>query len=338
MAARATGSASNRRASATIRSAEVPTSRMFPVAIPSGRSVFARSTSSGTPSAGASSWIPPEVAEDEVAIAHSPDQFAMAAGVAKRDIGAAAEQPPQRCRDMRVGRHDDLEPGARVGGELEHRGGDAIDAFAPAFAAMAGHEDRGTWPVSGRRRGKLVDHRQQRIDAGVAGDMDSPRNALAGEVEGGKVGRREQQRGDRVDLGPILLFRPRQGAVAGAQARFDMSDRDARRRCGAGSADRARRIALDDQQVRRIAGQRAERRLDRARVGVRILVAGTAEMHRRIAAQAVLGRVERLMLAGEDEPRLEAALGERVRDRGEFDGFRPGADDQPYVRGLQPSP
>jgi hypothetical protein len=52
----------------------------------------------------------------------------------------------------------------------------------------------------------------------------------------------------------------------------------------------------------------------------------------------MVGRIKRGMLPGEDPRGREAALGERVGDGGEFDRFRPGADDQPYVRGLQPSP
>jgi hypothetical protein len=44
------------------------------------------------------------------------------------------------------------------------------------------------------------------------------------------------------------------------------------------------------------------------------------------------------MLTGEDQCRFDAALGERGGDRLQFDGFGPGADDQPYVRTIQPSP
>ena len=73
-------------------------------------------------------------------------------------------------------------------------------------------------------------------------------------------------------------------------------------------------------------------------MGVRILFPGAAEADRPIAGEAVVGGIERGMLAGQDQRRPEAALGEGMRDRGELDGFRPGADDQPYVRGVQPSP
>jgi len=71
-------------------------------------------------------------------------------------------------------------------------------------------------------------------------------------------------------------------------------------------------------------------------IGVRL--AGTIESDRRIAFQAMLGRIERGMLAGEDQARLEAPRSEGVRDRCKLDGFGPGADDQPDMCRTQPSP
>jgi len=168
--------------------------------------------------------------------------------------------------------------------------------------------------------------------------VDPARHALAGEIEGGEVGRREQQVGARVDLGAIFLLRPRQRAVAGAEPGFDMGERDRGCERGARAAERARRIALDDQQVGRPREQRSKRGFDFADVRVGILLAGTVEMERGINVQAMVPWIERSMLPGEDERGRQPALGERVGDGGEFDRFRPGADDQPYVRGLQPSP
>jgi hypothetical protein len=51
-----------------------------------------------------------------------------------------------------------------------------------------------------------------------------------------------------------------------------------------------------------------------------------------------VGRIERGMLAGQDQCRREAGFGQRVGDGLELDGFGPGPDDQPDVRGTQPSP
>ena len=71
---------------------DVPTSRAQPVAIPSGRSVFSRRTSSGTPSAGASSCIPPESLSTRSRIAQPREQLAVAARGEQRNAGHAAEQ------------------------------------------------------------------------------------------------------------------------------------------------------------------------------------------------------------------------------------------------------
>jgi hypothetical protein len=55
------------------------------------------------------------------------------------------------------------------------------------------------------------------------------------------------------------------------------------------------------------------------------------------ALKPELGWVEP-MLAGEDQRRENAVGGERADDRIQFDRFRPGANDQPDVPAVQPSP
>src|SRR6185436_19965865 len=131
---------------------------------------------------------------------------------------------------------------------------------------------------------------------------------------------------------------PGQSAVAGAEPGFDMGERDRGCERGPRAAERARRIALDDQQVGWPREQRSKRRFDFADVRVGILFAGTVELERGINVQAMVAWIERSMLPGEDERGRQPAFGECSCDGGEFDCFRPGADDQPYVRGLQPSP
>ena len=54
------GSSSTASTAATMRAVSVPTSVSVPAPTPSPRSVLSRATSTGTPSAGASSWMPPE--------------------------------------------------------------------------------------------------------------------------------------------------------------------------------------------------------------------------------------------------------------------------------------
>jgi len=71
---------------------------------------------------------------------------------------------------------------------------------------------------------------------------------------------------------------------------------------------------------------------------VRVVVSGTIENDRRIVSQSIFGRIEPGMLAANDERRHDAALSKSAGDGSQFDRFRPGADDQPDIRGTQYSP
>jgi hypothetical protein len=71
---------------------------------------------------------------------------------------------------------------------------------------------------------------------------------------------------------------------------------------------------------------------------MRVLLAGTAEARRWERIKAELARLEPRMLTGEEKFRGEPDREERLCDRSQFDGFGPGADDQPNVRVTQPSP
>jgi len=117
-----------------------------------------------------------------------------------------------------------------------------------------------------------------------------------------------------------------------------MRDRNAGGEPRERSAERARRVALDDQKARRRSDQRRDRRRNPICMGVRVHFAGAVEPRRAILGEAVFTRIERRMLAGEDQARLEAARGQRVSDGCKLDRFGPGADDEPNVCGAQPSP
>jgi hypothetical protein len=122
------------------------------------------------------------------------------------------------------------------------------------------------------------------------------------------------------------------------KTRFDMGDRDRpaerRKRC----RERARRIALHDNQVGR-GPELAEHRGGHGRdVPVRVLLAGAVEIYCREVAKPEILSPELRMLAGEDERRRYASLGEGDRNRSQFYRFGPGADDQPDVGETQPSP
>jgi hypothetical protein len=71
---------------------------------------------------------------------------------------------------------------------------------------------------------------------------------------------------------------------------------------------------------------------------VGIAHSGAVQPLRRKAGKTMLSQVESGMLARQDQRRLEASRGERISDGSQFDRFGPGADDQPDVVGVQPSP
>ena len=73
-------------------------------------------------------------------------------------------------------------------------------------------------------------------------------------------------------------------------------------------------------------------------MGMRVFLARAAEDDPGKVAEAEVGRIESGVLAGQDEARNEAARREGAGNRLELDGFGPGPDDQPDIRGTQPSP
>jgi hypothetical protein len=106
----------------------------------------------------------------------------------------------------------------------------------------------------------------------------------------------------------------------------------------ASAAPRARCIALDHDQVGGPRNARQERGGDRADMPMRVLLSRTAEPLRRQFAKAEVARIEVAMLARPDQARRNPPLGERMSNRCDFDGFRPGADHQPDFDAIQPSP
>ena len=117
-----------------------------------------------------------------------------------------------------------------------------------------------------------------------------------------------------------------------------MRDGNSGERAGERGPERARSVALHDEEVGRRAQLRKHGGSNHPHMAVRVLFAGAAELHRRIGVEPGFGETERKVLSGEHERRRQAAIAERMGDRRQFDGFRPGPDDQPYVGEMQPSP
>jgi len=107
---------------------------------------------------------------------------------------------------------------------------------------------------------------------------------------------------------------------------------------GEGCTKSARSIALNDEEVGRIGKPRQKRGGYRADVPVRILLAGAMQPLLAITREAEMLRIKSGVLAGKDERRRKPARGERVSNRCKLDCLGPGADDQPDIREIQPSP
>lgn len=93
-----------------------------------------------------------------------------------------------------------------------------------------------------------------------------------------------------------------------------MSERHRGPDAGHRTSESARRIALDDDKVGLGFEQRCHRGRDLADMGVRIGLAGAAEVDPIETGEIKLLKVQRWMLAGRDEPRRNAAGGESVGD------------------------
>ena len=153
-----------------------------------------------------------------------------------------------------------------------------------------------------------------------------------------QLGRREQQVGVGVDHGAIFLLRPGQQRIMRPQARLDMRDRDPGDEGSQRAAKRARRVALNDDEVRRLTQKRQKGAGHRLDMDVRVLVARAIQFDPGEGLQPELVRRQRGMLPGEDQRRDQAVRRKGIGDGFELDGFGPGADDQPDVGETQPSP
>jgi hypothetical protein len=117
-----------------------------------------------------------------------------------------------------------------------------------------------------------------------------------------------------------------------------MRNRHARAEARERSAEGARCVALDDEQVGTRGQQRLQRGRNRTNVAVRVALAGAAEVARSERPEPELNGTERRMLTGEDQFWREFPGGKGVSQRGQLDRFGPGPNDQPHMFGIQPSP
>ena len=124
----------------------------------------------------------------------------------------------------------------------------------------------------------------------------------------------------------------------GPQPRLDMSERNAERIRRQGSAERARRIALDDEQCRPVKQVVGEPSRHCAGIGARIVLPAAAQANGVELGEAMFAEVEIGMLASKDQAGRDSSAGKRLGKGSKLDRFGTGANDQPYVGKTQSSP
>lgn len=117
-----------------------------------------------------------------------------------------------------------------------------------------------------------------------------------------------------------------------------MRDRDLGEEARERSSEGARSVALHDEQVGLWTQLPEHGVRNGLHVSVRIRFAWAAEAHGRISLKPEFGGIESDMLVCEHERRWQTAIAKRVGDGRQLDGFRSGADDQPYIGETQSSP
>jgi hypothetical protein len=122
------------------------------------------------------------------------------------------------------------------------------------------------------------------------------------------------------------------------KASLDMRNGHARQETGQGSSERARAVALDDQQVGLFSQQPSHFRGNPADVIVRVCLSGAVQAHRREGFKVQIAEWEVRMPTGEHERRAAAKRRQPMCYRGQLDDFRAGADHQPDIGDTQYSP
>ncbi len=180
---------------------------------------------------------PTAVRQDQMAQVEQPDEMGIVERLYHRDVRQSAKDAfhdrahvgigvnrkdhryVRTCRNVSDGPGDRLHPAAEILSPMAGDSNDALSRKALCQLIEARRERRHGYNPFARR--------EQRIDHGVAGDMDACCIAIFTQQGiGGRARRREVHVGDTSHNPPVHLFRPWMIDIATAQARFDMGDRD----------------------------------------------------------------------------------------------------------------
>jgi hypothetical protein len=222
-------------------------------------------------------------------------------------------------------------------GDLPQRRADPRKPFPPALPAVTGDQQAARSGATRFARRQSGRNRPNGIDARIAGHMNHTADAFAAQVGGAQLGRSEKEVGSGIDRYAELFLRPRTGRIVRSQTGLDMSKRDCLLSSRKRSAESARRVALNDDEIAPVKRGTGVAN-DGADELVRIAAAKAGQPHAIIRDETVVGRVERRMLPRQNEAHIGATRGNRRCDWGKLDGFRASADDQRNSTSAQLSP
>ena len=235
----------------------------------------------------------------------------MTAWFVQLHVRRALKQSAHFLRDVRIGMEDHRDGDVAPSGNHPQAGCDRPEPLPPTLPPMTGHQQLSFRVGSARRRPEQRNALEQGIDSGVAGDSNYPGDTFTSKVRRAVFGRREQQIRNRIDRDPEVFLGPGVPPVMTAKTRLDMGDWNAGELRTQGSAQRARGIALNDDQ-RRVPNERSQPARNLAGVGVRIGLAGASQLDHRQIRNAMVSDPKGRVLAGEDDARADASGDERL--------------------------
>ena len=271
------------------------------------------------------------------------DKVRVVEGLDQRDVVEAGQAFVHDLAHVGIGMDREYQRHVVAGREPVDGGSNRLHALAEILPPVAGHADD---PLAGKARfqlGEAGDERRlaldpvndpvQRIDDGVAGDVDRCRNdVLPPQRFGRGLGRGAVQCGDRANRLAVDLLRPRMVDVAAAQAGLDMAHRNPAVVGRERRAQRGRRVALDHDPigpllVHRSTDVRQQHRGEAVKpltrlheVEIVVWLDGGDRQH--LVEQ-------RAMLAAHADPAFEALVRrQRMHEREEFDCLGPGAENR----------
>ena len=202
------------------------------------------------------------IGEHQVRAAHEVDEGDVVQRRQQVHVRGTAQDAAHRLLHVgvEVYRVHDLDVASRS--ELRQRPADVLEPLAEALAAVPGDEHEALARVQegelrversaqGRVRVEAGDHREERVDDGVARDQDGRVvHTLAQQVLARLLGGGEMVPGDAGGEAAVHLLRPRGVDVARPQSRFHVPDGNAAVVGREARAQRGRRVAVHEHQVR----------------------------------------------------------------------------------------